>query len=55
MQWPDWRILRQMTVLDYSLEKLSKAQRTSFLVVVVVLMTIAVIGNLATIVFNLKR
>lgn len=44
-----------MTVLDYSLEKLSTEQRMIFLVIVIVLMTIAIVGNMATIVFNIRR
>lgn len=44
-----------MPILDYSLEKLTKTQRIIFLTVLTVLVSIAVIGNLATIVFNIRR
>lgn len=44
-----------MPILDYSLEKMTKTQRIIFLIVLTVLVSIAVIGNLATIVFNIRR
>ena len=41
--------------MDYTLEKLTQTQRIVFLIVTIILAAIALIGNLATILFNVRR
>lgn len=47
--------MASITVTDYSLEKLSHMQRIVFLTITIILVAIALVGNIATIVFNLRR
>lgn len=55
LQRSNWRSWSSLTVFEDSLKKLTETQRSALLIVTVILVAIALVGNLATIAFNIRR